>query len=512
MVRVPGDRPSRRPGSPRPSRSGTAGPRRVRRTRALGTAVGALGLAVFGVACVPVTPPPPSPVQISASPGLFPSFDPTVSDYVVRCTGAPTTVTVDAQSGSTVSVAGQPAQSGTFSVAVSRTTGESFTLVTQTGTAPATTYYVRCLPTDFPDFSVSVTGTPQAQFYEVATVSDKYPAIFDSNGVPIWWTNPSAPTAFAQLLPDGNFAWIASNGEAQEIALNGSVVHTVEPSGAATDWHDLALLPNGDYLVTMDTDVGGVDLATAWGSAYAGDTDETVIDPVIEEVQPDGTVVWSWDTMAHIPVSETDPQWRSQKVGADWDAYHWNSIDPVLSATTLTGFIASFRHLDAVFDVALPSGAITWKLGGSSTPQNLTIVGDPVFDQGSHFGGQHDARIEDDGTLSVYDDGTNLGRPPRVVDYSLDTATSPGTATYLVAYSDPTAAPSSVCCGSARRLDGDDWVMGWGGTGSVTEIAPNGVRLFWLQLSGALVYRAIPIPAGTLSTATLRADMDAQYP
>src|SRR5271157_3626809 len=171
MVRVPRDRPSSPPGRHRPSRSGTAGPGRARRTRTLGAAVGALGLAVFGVACVPVTPPPPSPIQISASPELFPSFDPTVSDYVVRCTGAPTTVTVDAQSGSTVSVAGQPAQTGTFSVAVSRTTGESFTLVTQTGTAPATTYYVRCLPTDFPDFSVSVTGTPQAQFYELATVS-----------------------------------------------------------------------------------------------------------------------------------------------------------------------------------------------------------------------------------------------------------------------------------------------------------------------------------------------------
>jgi len=448
-------------------------------------------------------------VQISTSPSLVPGFDPGVSDYVIRCTTGPVAVSVDAQPGSTVSVAGQPPQSGSFLVDVSRSTGQSFTLMTQTGSDPANTYYVRCLPTDFPDFSVTETGTPQAQFYEVATVSDKYPAIFDANGVPVWWTSPAAPTAFAQLLPDGNFAWIASNGEAQEIELNGTVVHTIEPSGAATDWHDLTLLPNGDYLVTVDTDRDNVNLAAAWGPPYP--TDATVADPVIEEVQPGGTVVWSWDAMDHIPVDETDPQWQGVLAGSAYDAYHWNSIEPVLTGNALTGFIASFRHLDSVFEVSLPSGDVAWKLGGSNTPQSLAISGDPIFNAGSHFGGQHDATLEPDGTLSLYDDGTNLGRAPRVVDYAIDTTTAPGTATYEFSYSDPTAAATSGCCGSARRLNGGDWVIGWGGTGRVTEASTAGARVFWLQIMTAIVYRAIPVPDGTLSTATLRADMDAQY-
>ena len=77
-----------------------------------------------------------------------------------------------------------------------------------------------------------------------------------------------------------------------------------------------------------------------------------------------------------------DPQWYSQYItggSAPYDVYHWNSVD-----YTGTGFLLSFRHLDAVYDIDQASGNILWKLGGSARPESLTVLNDPVFAGGSH--------------------------------------------------------------------------------------------------------------------------------
>jgi hypothetical protein len=318
--------------------------------------------------------------------------------------------------------------------------------------------------------------------------------------VPVWWGAPPSPTAFAQLLPDGNFAWVTAAGEADEVGLNG-VVHTIRPAGSSTDWHDLLLLPNGNHVIAVDTTRTGVDLATAWGPSYPNPA--SVLDQVIEELAPDGTVVWSWDAMDHIPVSETDPQWRNQVSNGSYDAYHWNSIEP-----TGTGFILSFRHLDAVFNIDQSTGNILWKLGGSPHPgESLTVQNDP-FTSGGVFGGQHDARLLTDGTVTIHDNGTFLNRPPRAVRYQIDTTAH--TATLLEQLSDPLIT-SSGCCGSARKLSGRNWVMGWGGTQTATEATPGGTRVLLLQFAGGVMYRTIPVPVGQLDRAALRAGMDAQY-
>jgi hypothetical protein len=460
----------------------------------------AFGLAT---ACAPITPPPPpSVLQISANPGLFPSFSPSVTDYVSRCSSSgPVMVSVSAPSGTTVSVDGQPPGSGTFAADVTRDVGQSFTMVVDAGSGPST-YYVRCLPADFPTWTVQTSGPTQAEWYTVAAVNAKYPAIFDANGVPVWWGQPPAPTAFAQVLPNNDFAWITSSGEADEVGLNGALIHTIQPAGSGTDWHDLLQLPNGDYVIAVDTAVPNVNLQAAWGASFP--TSATVVDHVIKEIKPDGTVVWSWSAHDHIDVRETDPQWRNAMSGTNYDAYHWNSIEP-----TPTGYLLSFRHLNAVFSIDGTTGNILWKLGGSATPQSLTVLNDPVFTSGGTFGGQHDARMLADGTVTVHDDGSSQGRPPRAVQYQIDTTTTPPTATLVDALSDPLIS-SSFCCGSARKLPGGDWVMGWGGTNTATEMTA-GTRPFLLQLGSGFLYRTVPVPPGQLDRATLRAGMDAQY-
>src|SRR5262249_22978449 len=137
-------------------------------------------------------------------------------------------------------------------------------------------------------------------------------------------------------------------------------------------------------------------------------------------------------------------------------------------------------------------------------PDSLTLQGDPVFSAGSHFGGQHDARVLSDNTVTLYDDGTDLGRPPRAVRYQIDVDAK--TATLLEEVSDPALVAVSGCCGSARKLPGGNWVIGWGGTSFVSEMTPLGDPVFELQMtSSPFVYRATPLPFGQLDRNSLRA-------
>lgn len=179
--------------------------------------------------------------------------------------------------------------------------------------------------------------------------------------------------------------------------------------------------------------------------------------------------------------------------------------------------IVSFRHLNAAYDIQKADGSMVWKLGGSPEPESLVVTGDPVFTAGGGFCGQHDARVVSPdgilahGTLSVLDDGTNCGGAPRAVRYQINPATH--TATLVEQIDDPMA-PSSNCCGSARKLPDGNWVFSWGHQSYFTEMTAAGTRVFLLQYtdSGEFSYRVTPIQPGVYTAIQLRAGMNAQYP
>ena len=56
------------------------------------------------------------------------------------------------------------------------------------------THHVRCLPLDFPTWTVDRHRRPESQFYVLTPVgrhSDGYVAVFDARGVPVWWIHSS---------------------------------------------------------------------------------------------------------------------------------------------------------------------------------------------------------------------------------------------------------------------------------------------------------------------------------
>jgi Arylsulfotransferase (ASST)/Bacterial Ig domain/RTX calcium-binding nonapeptide repeat (4 copies) len=474
--------------------------------------VGTLALAPAGAAAdEPVTT-----FELTAAPALYPAFSRGVSDYVVRCDDAGVRLSVAVPEGADVVVASTLLATGRSTVSVPLRPGQG-TWVSITEPSRRTRHHIRCIPAHFPPWTATRTGVPQAEWYLVTpniAMWGEFVAMFDDEGVPVWWMERIPQPFDASVLPNGNVAWVGYHGGGfgfhpegayEERRWDGSLVRTLATVGVPTDPHDLRLLPNGNYLLLAYKPREGVDL-----TAFGGPAGAIVLDAEIQELTPAGSLVWSWNSKDHIALSETT-RWpllvmqpgRLFDGRLAYDPVHINSVE--LDGDHL---ILSARNVDAVYRIRRDTGAVTWKLGGLPTAQSLTLVDDP---HGANpMGGQHDARVLPDGTLTVHDNGTDLGRPPRAVRYRIDPVAR--TATLLEQVSDSQTG-LSLCCGGSRKLPGGNWVSSWGAHSLVSELTPAGNAVFRLHFTGGhWSYRAYPVLPGTVSRDTLRAGMEAMHP
>jgi hypothetical protein len=468
-------------------------------------ALSALGAAcLWGPGARADAAPPPGQVRFSA-PSLFPSFSPTIRDYVVRCNDAPVTVRGHTSADWQAAIGGHSFRSGDFSEVVGLSAGRSFTIrVREVGRPYRYRYYVRCLPNDFPEFTFTRSGPVSPRFFsaerDFVPAYQHYGMIFDNHGVPIWWVH--ARTHATRVRADGTVLWFDRATKRWELhRLDGSLIRTLAPVGYMGDPHDLRLLGNGNHLVGAAVRQEHVDT-----SAHGGSSDATVINAELQEVSADSQLVWSWNSKDHVALAETGRHWPwAMRLPSGYDIAHWNSVEAAGGSV-----IASFRHFDAVYKIRKDTGEIVWKLGGTTTPESLEVRNDP---RTQPLGAQHDARLLGDGTVSVFDNRTNLRhRMPRAARFRIDEAA--GTATHLGSITDPDV-PVSLCCGSARRLGNGQWLIAWGkdGTGRNTGLIggyrANGERTFLLGFDKGFSHRAEPVPSGALSAADLRQAMDA---
>ncbi len=449
----------------------------------------------------------PRLTRLSATPTLFPAYSPAVHDYVVRCaTARQVRFTTSVAAGTVSVIDGDEARSA----AVKLTPGKAVTIDGFTS-AGATAYHVRCLPADFPNWTVTGTGSPGEWYVATPSLSlggptSNYVAIFDDHGVPVWWSrDASGPPIDATILAGPTVAYAtfgAAAGAFQVRRLDGKLVRQIVSPDGAIDVHELQVAANGDDVFLVYRPKPDVDL-TPFGGPAAG----TVLEGEIEEISPAGKLVWSWSTDGDVDLSEST-RWLGTIFNAPvklvdgslgYDFFHANAVS--LAGGTV---LVSLRQTDGIYAIDRLTGAILWKLGGTPTPQSLTVVGDPDGDM--TLGGQHDIRVLPDGTITLFDDGTFLARAPRAVRYRIDPVGH--TATFVEQVTDPTIA-SSTCCGSARKLADGDWVVSWGGDPVVGEYRPDGTPVFRMTFDSLFSYRVEPVAAGRLSAAALRAGMDA---
>jgi hypothetical protein len=369
------------------------------------------------------------------------------------------------------------------------------------------------VPADLPRWSFE-SLRPVAPGHFVVSFTDPaderpWVMIFDTEGEARWWANPGTRALWGQVLRDGSIAWARSFGDgygldprmAHEVRTDsGKLLRLVRTKGSIVDGHEFHELDNGNVL--LDTYVP----ETADLRRIGGPKRAAIVSAEVQEVDPSGRVLWRWSSRGHIGLGETGRWWRNVLSNSrrrlqgrqTFDPVHINSIEPRGDEEV----VISTRHTDAVYGIDRASGEIKWKLGGTRTGKSLRVVGDPAT---KLLGGQHDARIDRRGRLTIFDNGKDRPRRPRVVFYRLDLANR--RAIYRGQLNDPEV-ERSHCCGSARELSDGGWLVSWGDNPLVTGFDPEGRIAFRLRLP-ASTFRAVPAPAGATSTAQLARGMRA---
>ncbi len=462
--------------------------------------VGRLALiAVAAAAGVPASAT--AAPAITTDPPIQPNFRHAIKDYAIRCPDRSFTIGGSGYDGAE-SLAIEPGQRVSFSVRKDDR---------------VVRHHVRCLPDDFPTWDYRRNG-PQEHRWFLMTLGVSFSSpikpfitVFDRYGAPLWWYRSPSGQAHDARLIDGNIAYAEappggtfnpdSSLQYRIRQPDGTLVHSIEAVGPPTDFHDFQPLGRS-FLVLVYHPREHVDL-----SAYGGPADATILDSEIQRIGRAGRLKWSWSSKDHIGLEETGRWWpfisshpSSLGDGSQaYDATHINSIEVVGD-----DLLVSLRHTDAIYRIRMSDGRIRWKLGGTETPRSLRVVGDAVD---YPLGGQHDARMWH-GTVTAHDNGTELGRPPRAVRYEIDTKRR--TARLLESIIDPSIT-TSLCCGSARKLEDGNWLIGWGGNGTSSLLTPHGRLISRFTIQDVFSYRTIAQPESAVDRADLRDGMDALY-
>lgn len=443
--------------------------------------------------------------SISVRPDVgTPGFRWAVGDYALRCAGEPVRVRVSGAKGWLTSAGGGEPTPGGAASTVARAGKRVRVAMQRRGSQRIRRYSLRCLPADFPEYRFTRVRRGGPELFSMQ-LTGHYAAIFDGDGVPIWWYAAEGRPADFQVLADGTVTYAPVDAAAPQASETGFVIRTIDgrllrilaaAGGLPTDFHEIELLPNGDYVLGGQTEHAGVD-----ASAFGYGTDETVSGIEVQELTKRGELVSSWDPYGKIDLAETGRWWQDPAAIGDpgLDVVHWNAAD-----VRGNRMLLSFRHLDAVYEINTRTGDIVWKLGGTETRDSLAVRGDERGDY--PLGGQHDARYGPDGTITIYDNSSALPEArPRAVRYRIDEAA--GTARLVDELTDPDV-PTSYCCGSARPTEDGGWLIGWGGNGYSAAYDSRGRRIYSIETPGGFSYRTLPVPAGAVSERGLRRGMD----
>ncbi len=472
----------------------------------------------------------------------FPAFDPEQTDYIAYCgsnLGNAFSVNVAGTPGAVVEIVGSSIGTGTISASKVLVPGDAIVVkVTSPAAAPAE-YWVRCVPPDFPVMSTKRVAETQPGWYLVATASNSNPPgdfaiILDSNGVPVWYRRAPQRYPLQNVLdfkrwPDGTLAWVVANQTPwgfdptlayERFTLDGTVVATHKTVGYDLDHHDMVPMPNGNILVPAypaRTAAVDYDCVSANGAPL---TTKTVLDLVIQEITPSGALVKEWDAdvlglsgTPKIDIGTGGSDYGEVRLPRCFDQFH---PTPQYDAVHLNGLqvsadgsqvIFSARHQDAIYAIDWATGDIAWKLGGTTTPESLTIVNDPLGGPAR----QHDVHILPNGHVTAFDNRANVPGvivpatgASRYVEYIVDNTAK--TATMVLAVPQPDGLVAGFM-GSGRIVGDDNVLIGWGSLPGPAfgEYRPNGDTVFEVTMNGFISYRAVKEPLAAFDLATLRA-------
>lgn len=431
---------------------------------------------------------------------LVPAFDPDQQHYQVFVDGSKPMMSVLAEPADARAEAGLSHQdidgaeldSGARdSITVTGQEGHKVLVEVTATTGEEARTSIVFVPPDFPTLEVRTSEPAATDGYFVLSPfpliqgdADVAPflSIVDNRGVPVWYRRLQAPGQVLRPNPDGRLSYVATiEGGGNEAVLLGedyasSSVYAPHPTtdGAAValDAHELRVLESGNVVI-FGLSGREVDM-TPWG---AEDGCCLILDNVIQELDPQGKVVFQWNSKDHISF-EGLPDVFTSNIRDFWEYAHINSlaIDPADG-----NWIVSVRYHSQVIKIAraetnfrgeaFAPGEIVWRLGGLQS--DFEIVGDQRAKGWQGFSFQHSASMPEPGRLVVYDNASwpDLGvlGESRYVEYALDFDAM--TATKVAEHALAGSLETPVA-GSVERLDDGGTLIGWGSLFQTTADAP----------------------------------------
>ena len=456
--------------------------------------------------------------SLSLSQGdLSPAFDPDVLHY-----GVPEASLVDATTTITASDGAAILEHRTMDGAVLAADAGSLDVPLAVGeyvrvSIDDRAYQVTVLPTDLGPVRAEGVASEGAILLEPAAfappIADIAPYLLmvDERGVPIWYRRLNAPAFDFHATADGRLVYI---GLVEDAGWRGLVLGAdyaterivdMQPSDDATivgiDSHFFDFL--GDDAITV-----GIALRYVNMEKYGADAGCCQVhDYVIQQIAPDDSVVFEWNSKDHLDLVEGVPEVFFDELHDGFEYAHINSwsVDPddgtwILS-NLWTAQVFRIAPRDMTWHgVAYEAGEILERIGGHAL-SDYTFVNDDRDLGWTGWLGQHSAHIVAPDRLLLYDNGYMLENgavrgDSRAVEYQLDRAA--GTATRVWDY---TAKGSgwSPAGGAVQRLPDGSTLIGWAsapaanGTWgpSVSELDPDGESVFELTLAeGLWSYRA----------------------
>src|SRR5215211_550684 len=230
--------------------------------------------------------------------------------------------------------------------------------------------------------------------------------IVDNQGRLVWFSKDRYATDFKVQTYKGEpvLTWshgeiVSGPGEGEYVIFDSSyreVRRVKAGDGYKGDLHEFSITPQDTAILTIYNETR-TDL-----SPIGGQNEGPVWEGIAQELDLEtGEILFEWHSLDHVGVGES---YRHPPEDPDepLDYFHINSIEVEPDGN----FLIDAKGTWAVYKVDRKSGEVLWRLGGKGS--------DFEMGEGTRFAYQHDARRQEDGTITIFDNGAS----PQVHDQS----------------------------------------------------------------------------------------------
>ena len=328
----------------------------------------------------------------------------------------------------------------------------------------------------YADYNIVVNNNPYPANIFLHTQHSNFMAILDESLEPYWFVKsdhlggldfkPSHD--YISYFDKNNSHWVIADKNMNEI-------DTLQCSSGMTDYHDIQILSNGNYIIQAYDS-----LIVDMSSLVQGGNPNALVRGIlrIQEFDENHELIYNWFALDHLNIQDYINLNLTNPI-VTW--MHGNSIEIDYD----DNLILSDRRSSQIIKINRITGDIIWILGG---PLNEFEIINDTF-QG--FTKQHDARRLENGNILLFDNG-NSHEPPtsRAVEYQIDNQNM--TATLVWEFVNPYGVVSASM-GSVQRLPNYNTLINWGNIptqgANIIEVDNDGNIVLELQFDLGSCYK-----------------------